>query len=191
MQIRPAARLAVLVVTLVAAASGAIAGPAHAAPARSTLAASTLAAEDLGYDYTYTTGMTWPQTQLQTPTSVMTEVGSNFGRYFPFSSDCLSLPPVGSVCTLYAIGGVFANPVQVVGRTSTSFTFKSLPGHFEGAGRFITFAFYKVGIDPFGDIRLRATASGPWTLNAYLTIQSGQAKAFWNQFAVNVGNAYR
>ncbi|GIE99798.1 hypothetical protein [Paractinoplanes rishiriensis] len=68
--------------------------------------------------------------------------------------------------------------------------FVSLPGHFEGANRLITFTFYKTGIDPFGDIRFRATASGPWTLNAYLTIQSGQAFNFWNTFATNVGRAY-
>jgi hypothetical protein len=187
MQLTRTRRLAVLVVAVVAAVgAGGIASAEQATPARPV----TAAVENLGYDYNYTTGMTWPQTQLQTPTSVMTEVGQNFWRYFPFSSDCTSLPPVGSTCILYAIGGVFANPVQVVGRTATSFTFRSLPGHFEGADRFITFSFYKVGVDPLGDIRLRANAWGPWTLNAYLTIQSGQAKAFWNQFAVNVGNAY-
>lgn len=157
-------------------------GGAVAAPAQ--------AQENLGYDYNYSTGMTWPQTQLQTPASVLAEVGTNFWRYFPFSSNCTSLPAVGGQCILYAIGGVFENPVQVIGRTSTSFTFISLPGHFEGANRVITFSFYKTGIDPFGDIRLRATASGPWTLNAFLTIQSGQAFGFWNQFAVNVGQAY-
>jgi hypothetical protein len=41
-----------------------------------------------------------------------------------------------------------------------------LLGHFEGADRLDTFSRYNAGVDPLGDIRLRATASGPWTVNA-------------------------
>ncbi len=147
------------------------------------------AADNLGYDYVYSTGMTWPQTQLQSAQSVMSEVGTNFWRYFPFGSDCLSLPGVGGVCQLYFAGT--SNPVRVVGRTATSFTFVSLPGHSEGADRYIRFTFFKAGADPFADIRLEAYAWGPWTASAAATIDSGLAYTFWGEFASNVGNAYR
>jgi hypothetical protein len=119
----------------------------------------------------------------------MTEVGANFYAYFPFSSNCTSLPPVGGQCNLYSAG--ITNPVRVVERTATSFTFISLPGHAEGANRYIRFTFYKVGIDPQADLRLQAQAWGPWTAAAAATIASGLAHYFWSQFAANVGAAYR
>jgi hypothetical protein len=180
----------VAVLVLAIGGGGLLARPALAATSQSSSAAVPLAAaaETLSYNYTYTTGIPWPQTQLQTPASVTTEVTNNFTRYFPFGSNCTSLPAVGGRCDLYSVGTT--NPVLVYARTATSFTFLSLPGHAEGANRFITFTFYKTGIDPQGDIRLQAYATGPWTLAAYLTIQSGQAYAFWNQFATNVGRAY-
>jgi hypothetical protein len=168
--------------------ASASAAPVAIAPVGASSAAQQ-AAENLGYDYTYSLGISWPQTALQTPASIMSEVAYNFGYYFPFSSSCSQLPAVGGVCNLYNAGTV--NPVQVVERTSTSFTFMSLPGHAEGAYRYIRFTFYKVGTDPYGDLRLQAYAWGPWTAAAWATINSGAANSFWSQFAANVGNAYR
>jgi hypothetical protein len=172
----------------VAAVTGLLAQPTPAAAAVPETAPAAVA-EDLGYNYTYSLGITWPQTVLQTPTSIMTEVGTNFYAYFPFSSSCTSLPPVGGRCDLYSAG--ISNPVRVVERTATSFTFISLPGHAEGANRYIRFTFYKVGIDPLADLRLQAQAWGPWTAAAAATITSGLAQHFWSQFAANVGAAYR
>jgi hypothetical protein len=179
-----------LAAVLVAAAVGAIPAvtPAHAAPAP-TAAVVQAAPQNLGYSYTYSTGMTWPQTALQTPSSVATAVANDFRRYFTFDSDCPKLPPVGGVCNLYFTPFI-ANPVQVLARSSTSFTFISLPGHAEGAGRVITFTFYKTGFDPFGDIRLHAAASGPYSVSADLTIRSGAAFNMWQTFATNVGRAF-
>jgi hypothetical protein len=145
-------------------------------------------AGNLGYSYDYTTGMTWPQTQFQSARSVTTEVTGNFRRYFTFDSDCNQIPAVGGVCHLFFAG--VSNPVQVSARTATGFSFLSLPGHSEGAGRTITFTFYKAGFDPFADIRMSVQASGPYSLAADLTIQSGAAFNFWNTFATNVGRAY-
>ena len=57
------------------------------------------------------------------------------------------------------IGDVYmlrdSNPVEVVGRTSTSLTLKSLPGHTEGAGNLITFEVREQGTI------LNVTATGP------------------------------
>ncbi|HLL64283.1 MAG TPA: hypothetical protein VK453_00895 [Micromonosporaceae bacterium] len=174
----------------------AIGGPAMASPvaagsssAAVQQAAVQQAAQNLGYEYTYSLGIPWPQSVLQTPQSITSEVTSNFAAYFPFSSDCARLPAVGGVCNLYNVG--LANPIQVVERTATSFTFMSLPGHAEGAYRYIRFTFYKVGADPFGDLRLQVSAWGPWTVAAAATISSGTANYYWSQFAANVGRAYQ
>lgn len=171
-----------------------LAGPAAAAPNAALsnaapVAAPAQAAEDLGYNYAYSLGIPWPQSVLQTPASIMTEVAYNFAAYFPFASSCASLPAVGGRCDLYNAGTT--NPVRVVERTATSFTFVSLPGHAEGADRYIRFTFYKVGADPYADLRLQAQAWGPWTAAAAATISSGLANYFWSQFAANVGRAYQ
>jgi hypothetical protein len=176
----------VALIGVVVTVTGLLAQPAPAAAAEPAPAA---VAEDLGYNYTYSLDIQWPQSVLQTPASLMTEVGTNFYAYFPFSSSCTSLPPVGGQCDLYSAG--LSNPVRVVERTATSFTFISLPGHAEGANRYIRFTFYKVGIDPLADLRLQAQAWGPWTAAAAATITSGLAQYFWSQFAANVGAAYR
>jgi hypothetical protein len=191
MKLRSYSRAGGLAALLVAAAVGAgpAVTPAHAAPAPASTAVVQAVPQNLGYSYTYSTGMTWPQTMLQTPSSVTTAVANDFRRYFTFDSNCPKLPPVGGTCNLY-FPPFISNPVQVVARSSTSFTFLSLPGHAEGAGRVITFTFYKTGLDPFGDIRLHAAASGPYTVAADLSIQSGAAFTFWRTFATNVGRAF-
>jgi hypothetical protein len=174
----------------VAGLAGPAAGAPHAVPANTVpAAASARVAQDLGYNYAYSLGIPWPQSVLQTPASIMTEVANNFYAYFPFASSCVSLPAVGGRCDLYNAGTT--NPVRVVERTATSFTFVSLPGHAEGADRYIRFTFYKVGTDPYADLRLQAQAWGPWTAAAAATISSGLANYFWSQFAANVGRAYQ
>lgn len=156
------------------------------APAASSTA---VAIQDLSYTYTYSTGMTWPQSALQTPASVMTAVANDFRRYFTFDSNCSRLPAVGGTCDLY-VTPLIVNPVKVTGRTATSFTFVSLPGHAEGPGRVITFTFYQAGTVPFTDMRLHVAASGPYSLAADLTISSGAAYEFWRTFATTVGRAF-
>lgn len=165
------------------------AAPAAPAPAASPAAtgqatSADAAAQDLGYDYNYSTGIPWPQSALWTPQQVMTEVGDNFRSYFPFDSNC-EVIRVGFTCDLYSLGT--ANPVLVTARTATGFQFRSLAGHAEGADRWIAFEFYATGTGAQIDIRLRATAGGPYTAAADLTIASGAAFSFWRQFADNVG----
>ena len=80
--------------------------------------------------------------------------------------------------------------MEVVDRSPTSFTFISLPGHFEGENRYITFTFHKEGVDPFAHMQMDADAWGPWTYGAWFSLETGQAEAFWREFANNVGAAY-
>ena len=156
----------------------------EAVPFAAPPAADAAAQQELGSDYTYSTGIPWPQSALWTPEQVLTQVADNFRSYFPFDSNC-EVIRVGSTCDLYSLGT--SNPVLVTARTATGFQFRSLPGHAEGADRWINFEFYATGSGAQLDIRLRATAGGPYTVAAELTILSGAAYEFWSQFATNVG----
>ncbi len=93
-----------------------------------------------------------------TASEVFQDITTNFASSpFPFSSNC-GLLVVGSVCDLD--GGIFGvQPVEVVGKGENSFTFESLPGHGEGAGNLITFAFED---SPSGALTLTIDARGPY-----------------------------
>ena len=67
------------------------------------------------------------------------------------------------------------------------FSLRSLPGHFEGAGRFIKFSLVTTSNGFSQELWLKVDASGPWTPGAYLSVTSGQAYGFWQQFATNIG----
>ncbi|MFI9723410.1 hypothetical protein ACIHFE_27785 [Streptomyces sp. NPDC052396] len=164
---------------------------AYAAPSPAVAAPVTSVAppRDLSYHYSYHLNINWPQSELLTATSLMGIVANDFGHLFPFGGNCTSLPAVGGVCHLMSAG--HNNPVQVVGRTPTSFTFKSLPGHAEGAGRYITFTFIRTGTSGPGIAHtLSVHAWGPWTPAAAATVSSGLARSIWQQFATNIGNAF-
>ncbi|WP_425957013.1 DUF6531 domain-containing protein [Xylanimonas sp. McL0601] len=69
--------------------------------------------------------------------ALMAKVKANLGWLFPvYAWGCrISL---GRTCQL--VPGSSSGAVKVVGSTSTSWTFKSLPGHAEGSGHLITFS---------------------------------------------------
>ncbi|WP_026423113.1 hypothetical protein [Actinokineospora inagensis] len=138
----------------------------------------------LSYSYEYPLALE----TAQTPESLTTSVATDFRRFFPFDSDCPRLPPIGGRCDLYVLPGipVPSNPVQVIDRTSNSWTFQSLPGHTEGAGRTIVFSFEP---SPTG-LELHTRANGPYTLTAAATIYSGGAYFFWHVFADKVSQAF-
>ena len=137
---------------------------------------------DLDYDYRYALDVE----TVQTAEDLTGVIAADFTRYFPFDTDCTALPPVGARCELYSIPGFplwgTTNPVQVIDRTATSWSFRSLPGHSEGAGRHITFAFER-GRD---GLWLRVTAGGAWTPTAAATVYTGAARVIWGQFATKV-----
>ncbi|GLZ39679.1 hypothetical protein [Actinokineospora sp. NBRC 105648] len=141
---------------------------------------------DFSYAYRY-------QLQIETAATeeTLTEaVAADLRRFFPFDSNCPVLPPVGARCDLYTIPGLplpgTTNPVQVVEKTKTSWTFRSLPGHIEGSDRNITFTFSRSKTA----LELRVHASGPWTPTAAATVHLGIAHAVWQVFADRVSAAY-
>lgn len=81
------------------------------------------------------------------------------------------------------------NPVRVTAIGKTSFTLKSLPGHLEGAGKYITFKLVKKN----GYLVLDVSAHGPkavWQKHP-LTEKSNRlfAKGMWGAYAVNLAKA--
>lgn len=81
------------------------------------------------------------------------------------------------------------NPVRVTAVGKTYFTLKSLPGHLEGAGKYITFKLVKKN----GYLVLDVSAHGPkavWQKHP-LTEKSNRlfAKGMWGAYAVNLAKA--
>ena len=126
-----------------------------------------------GYSFTYRIGWNY---WLSSKT-LMRIVRSAFWLYFPIPSNCATLS-VGRRCSLAG------SPVRVESMWSTGFRFLSLPGHAEGAGKRITFAFSKRG----GTHYLHVNAWGPnvtwcdkraWCRNANVAAVYG----LWGYFA--------
>ncbi|MFI6902315.1 hypothetical protein ACIBKY_13710 [Nonomuraea sp. NPDC050394] len=145
-------------------------------------------AEDLSYTYEIETEMPASRVNSYSSYVIMSEVRANFTRYFPFRSNCLSLPwpQTGNVCNLYH-PDPYPNPVLLLYINGSNFAFKSLPGHFEGADRFIRFTLFKGQFYP-NRLYLRVEAWGPYTPQAHATITSGLAYQYWSQFALNIGS---
>ncbi|HVK23763.1 MAG TPA: hypothetical protein VM677_20605 [Actinokineospora sp.] len=137
---------------------------------------------DLSYHYRYDLMVE----QVGSSEELAQTVADRLTAYFPFDTDCRHLPDIGGRCDLYSVPGInlFAttNPVLVVDRTPNSWTFRSLPGHAEGAGRYLSFTFVRA---PYG-YELEVSSWGPWTLQSSLTISSGTARDLWQRFADNV-----
>jgi hypothetical protein len=140
----------------------------------STAQATVAPANDMEYDYSYTlsTASALP------PQPVLRMAVRNFGAYFPFSG-CPSVIQPGDICPLHGPNG--NNPIRVESITATSFTFRSLPGHLEGADRLIKFSFVQEGAG--GPLFLEVHASGPASAGAAESIVSGAAKLTWGLYA--------
>ncbi|CRK55413.1 hypothetical protein [Alloactinosynnema sp. L-07] len=153
-----------------------------AALVSTTAAPASAEPNDLSYHYRYDLFVE----RVGSSEELAATVANRLTVYFPFDSDCRYLPHVGGRCELYSVPGLglfgTTNPVLVVDRTPTSWTFRSLPGHVEGAGRYITFTFVRA---PYG-YELDVRAWGPWSLSASLTVSSGAAREVWQRFADNV-----
>jgi hypothetical protein len=64
----------------------------------------------------------------------------------------------------------------------------TLPGHAEGAGRYINFSFGSLVAEPYC-LFLYVHAWGPWSLTAEVTRDSGLAESVWASYANNIANA--
>jgi RHS repeat-associated protein len=131
-----------------------------------------------GYEYTYDISSV-----PYSPEDVLNEVTHNFSEYFPFKG-CGSVLTVGLECTLKY--GPTGNPIRVESMTATSFTFRSLPGHDEGANKLITFSFWEND----GNLQLSVCASGgnSWWQKVPFSRRGnrGFANRKWGQFAESI-----
>ncbi|TVZ90412.1 hypothetical protein [Streptomyces sp. BK340] len=99
---------------------------------------------------------------------------TEFEEFFPFQG-CSNVLKVGDTCVLQPGN----SPIQVSEMGSNYFVFKSLPGHLEGANRYIKFAFYVLD----NELRLGVRAWGPPSLVAKGTVWSGAAADIWGTYA--------
>ncbi|MFE9581579.1 hypothetical protein ACFYO1_34745 [Nocardia sp. NPDC006044] len=149
-----------------------------------------MADSGLSYGYDFPTGL--PQSFIAkqgafTPANAVGEITRDLNRFFPFRSECGPLTP-GRVCNLENLGT--KNPIRVVFVNGSVFRFVSLPGHFEGENRYITFTLYLKKQSNFpsqNPLYLKVSAEGPWTPGAQTSVTTGLAYGFWKQFAENIG----
>ena len=123
---------------------------------------------------------------MWTPQAANREITHNFNKYFTFSG-CPDVLAVGARCNLQTQVGLDA-PIRVSEISDDGFSFISLPGHPEGAGRTITFTFEDHKDDGNRDLWLHVRAWGPVGGASYLgpfneyTI----AASAWKTFSSNI-----
>ncbi|WP_149441032.1 hypothetical protein [Mycolicibacterium sp. P1-5] len=135
------------------------------------------------YGYPFSTAEGWTKEQI------MSEVRTHFNNYFTFTAD-QSVLVEGATINLKGPFGE-NEPVKVVSVTGDSFTFVSLPGHNEGAGRTITFSIVRSQVNPIPgrlDWELRVAASGPLSDLSLVPGASWFNKAVWQVFANNLNS---
>ncbi len=117
-----------------------------------------------------------------------------FSRYFSFQG-CGARLRVGKECSLEAPGP--NGPVRVTTIAENGFALLSLPGHPEGAGRTITFRFFRT-CAPSNDFQfcdhkyLRVNAWGPVSKASLLGPFNAEtvAKHYWSKFRDNIKRRY-
>ncbi|MFS0131588.1 LGFP repeat-containing protein [Corynebacterium striatum] len=104
-----------------------------------------------------------PVNDRWTAESVTAEFTQHFDAYFTFTG-CGNQLRSEQQCKLDTVGG--PQPIKIVSVAKDGFAFKSLPGHFEGAGRTISFRFYNApawGVGGENQIFMEVRAWGPST----------------------------
>jgi RHS repeat-associated protein len=143
---------------------------------------------DSGCKYSYDLNYTIGEGNDADAEALMAAIQSNPDQFFPFTTEPNELVK-DSVVHLKASEGLFGDPgdVQVVKLSKKSFTFKTLPGHVEGANAFITFTVRSSK----NKVYLNAKASGPngtlFDLAPFLN--SGRrlvARHLWSHMALNL-----
>lgn len=132
-----------------------------------------------GYPFSSTEGWTKEQ--------IMSEVQEHFNYYFTFTADADRLVEGAKL----NLNGPFGEdePVQVTSVTPDSFSFVSLPGHNEGAGRIIKFTIVPAAESPVPgrlNWELRVAASGPLSKGSLIPGASLLNKGIWQVFADNL-----
>lgn len=133
------------------------------------------------YGYQFSTGEGWTKEQI------MTEIQKHFNYYFTFTADAGELVKGAKI----NLNGPFGEnePVQVTDITPDSFSFVSLPGHNEGAGRVIKFSIVPADENPVPgrlNWELRVAASGPLSKGSLIPGASWLNKGIWQVFADNL-----
>ncbi len=133
------------------------------------------------YGYEFSTAEGWTKEQI------MNEIQQHFNNYFTFTADKGELINGATV----NLRGPFGEnePVRVSGITPDSFSFVSLPGHNEGAGRTITFNIVPSSENPIPgrlNWELRVAASGPLSKGSLVPGASWLNKGIWQVFADNL-----
>jgi hypothetical protein len=154
--------------------------PAPAPPAPIT-PASTTGGYHFDYQLAGTNGLT--------PQQAWTQVQGQLSTLFPFTG-LSNNPQAGTTATLgSSTVPIPGAPVQVVAVGNNGFELESLPGHPEGAGRFITFIFQSA---PNGGLQLDVSAGGPESgLSSVPLLNNVLANTFWGSFANNLDGALK
>lgn len=134
------------------------------------------------YGYQFSTSEAWSQKQI------MQEILDNYNKYFTFTGD---QPRIVEGAVINLNGPAGPEPVKVTKVTDTSFSFISLPGHHEGAGRVIEFSIVPAATSPVPgrlNWELRVEASGPLSGLSVVPGASWFNKGIWQVFADNLGS---
>lgn len=121
------------------------------------------------------------------------QLNTSFSHYFPFSG-CGKSIHVGERCTLEAPGP--NGPVRVTHIARIGFAFKSLKGHPEGAGRTITFRWFRIHVRPdsayLDQTYLVVSAWGPVSGLSRLGPLNSDTVAdhYWTKFARNIASRF-
>jgi hypothetical protein len=132
------------------------------------------------YGYQFSTSEAWTQQQI------MREIRKNYNQYFTFTGD---QPEIVEGAVINLNGPVGPEPVKVTKVTDMSFSFISLPGHDEGAGRVIEFSIVPAAASPVPgrlNWELRVEASGPLSDLSLVPGASWFNKGVWQVFANNL-----
>ncbi len=139
-----------------------------------------------GYSYTYPL----PNTAGMSPEQVWCDVSSHLNQLFPLANVPSSIH-VGDVMHLQiptapGLPGIGDAPVQVTDVGNNGFSFVSLPGHAEGAGRTISFT---MAPQPDGTVGLQVDAGGPVSGWSALPGNDQFTHALWSVFANNINGS--
>jgi hypothetical protein len=132
------------------------------------------------YGYQFSTSEAWSQQQI------MREIQNNYNKYFTFTGD---QPKIVEGAIINLNGPAGPKPVKVTKVTDASFSFISLPGHHEGAGRVIEFSVVPSAASPVPgrlNWELRVEASGPPSGLSLVPGASWFNKGVWQVFADNL-----
>jgi hypothetical protein len=134
------------------------------------------------YGYKFSTSEAWSQQEI------MKEIQDNYNNYFTFTGD---QPKIVEGAVINLNGPVGPEPVKVTKVTDTSFSFISMPGHHEGAGRVIEFSVVPAAASPVPgrlNWELRVEASGPVSGLSAIPGAGLFNKGVWQVFADNLSS---